>query len=91
MRDAPAAWLLLIPVLILFGISVIFPLIETIRLSFFDIKGLARPKYVEFGNYIRLFADPAFRNTLVTTLLFTLATTAISSVPAIASSSTSTT
>ena len=33
------------------------PLIDTIRLSFFDIKGLAKPKYVDFGNYIKLFAD----------------------------------
>ena len=78
LKDTPAAWLLITPVLILFGISVVYPLIETIRLSFFDIKGLAKPKYVEFGNYIRLFADPAFRNTLSTTLIFTLGTTAIS-------------
>ena len=34
------------PVLVLFGIAVVFPLIDTIRLSFFDIKGLAPPKYV---------------------------------------------
>jgi raffinose/stachyose/melibiose transport system permease protein len=78
LKDTPAAWLLITPVLILFGISVVYPLFETIRLSFFDIKGLGKPKYVEFGNYIRLFADPAFRNTLTTTLIFTLGTTAIS-------------
>ena len=78
LKDTPAAWLLITPVLVLFGISVVYPLFETIRLSFFDIKGLAKPRYVEFGNYIRLFADPAFRNTLSTTLIFTLGTTAIS-------------
>jgi raffinose/stachyose/melibiose transport system permease protein len=77
LRDAPAAWLLILPVLILFSIAVVFPLIETIRLSFFDIKGLAQPKYVGFGNFQRLFADPAFRQTLSTTLIFTLGTTAI--------------
>ena len=77
LRDAPAAWLLLAPVLILFGIAVVFPLIDTIRLSFFDIKGLAPPKYVGFGNYVKLFVDPAFRNTLITTLIFTLGTTII--------------
>lgn len=76
--DTPVAYLLLVPVLVLFGIAVVFPLIETIRLSFFDIKGLGKPKYVEFGNYVRLFADPAFRNTLTTTLIFTLMTTAVS-------------
>jgi len=77
-KDWPAAWLLLAPVLILFGIAVVFPLIDTIRLSFFDIKGLAKPKYVGFGNYLKLFTDPAFRNTLVTTLTFTLSTTVLS-------------
>ena len=77
-RDWPAAWLLIAPVLILFGIAVIFPLIDTIRLSFFDIKGLAKPKFIGLGNYVKLFTDPAFRNTLVTTLTFTIFTTIIS-------------
>ena len=76
--DWPAAWLLIAPVIVLFGIAVLFPLFETIRLSFFDIKGLAKPKYAGVGNYLKLFADPAFRNTLSTTLIFTLATTAVS-------------
>jgi raffinose/stachyose/melibiose transport system permease protein len=78
LRDAPAAWLLIVPVLILFSIAVVYPLLETIRLSFFDIKGLSAPKYVGWGNYINLFADPTFRNTISTTLIFTLGTTAIS-------------
>ncbi|MDB5540713.1 MAG: putative transrane component of transporter [Devosia sp.] len=76
--DWPAAWLLIAPVLVLFGIAVVYPLVETIRLSFFDIKGLGKPKYVELGNYVRLFADPAFRNTISTTLIFTVATTFVS-------------
>lgn len=75
--DVPAAWLLIIPVLILFAITVVYPLVETIRLSFFDIKGLGKPKFVGIGNYIKLFVDPAFRNTLWTTLVFTLGTTAV--------------
>ncbi|WP_082434596.1 carbohydrate ABC transporter permease [Devosia sp. A16] len=76
--DWPAAWLLLAPVLVLFGIAVVFPLIDTIRLSFFDIKGLAKPKFVGLGNYVKLFTDPAFRNTLLTTLIFTVSTTVLS-------------
>jgi ABC-type sugar transport system permease subunit len=77
-RDWPAAWLLILPVLVLFSITVIYPLIDTIRLSFFDIKGLGKPKYVGIGNYVKLFTDPAFRNTLATTAIFTLGTTVIS-------------
>lgn len=78
LKDTPAAWLLIAPVLILFAISVVYPLIETIRLSFFDIRGLAPAKFVGMANYAQLFADPAFRNTMVTTLVFTLATTTVS-------------
>lgn len=77
-KEAPAAWLLIAPVIVLFGISVVYPLIDTIRLSFFDIKGLAPAKWVGLGNYTTLFADPTFRNTLLTTLTFTLGTTIIS-------------
>lgn len=77
-RDWPAAWLLILPVLVLFSITVIYPLIDTIRLSFFDIKGLGKPKYVGIGNYVKLFTDPAFRNTLATTAIFTLGTTVVS-------------
>lgn len=78
MRDTPAAWLLILPVLAFFAIAVVYPLFETIRLSFFDIKGLAPPKYVGFGNYTKLIADPTFLNTIWTTIVFTLVTTAIS-------------
>ena len=76
--EVPAAWLLITPVIILFGVSVVYPLFDTIRLSFFDIKGLAPPKFVGIGNYLTLFADPAFRNTLVTTVIFTLGVTVVS-------------
>lgn len=72
-----AAVILLTPALILFAITVLYPLADTIRLSFFDIKGLSKPKYVGLGNYIKLFGDPVFRNTISVTLLFTLATTGL--------------
>ena len=75
--EMPAAWLLILPVLVFFGIAVVFPLIDTIRISLFDVRGLAPPKYVGLGNYEKLFADPGFRRTLSTTVMFTLGTTAI--------------
>lgn len=78
LRDTPAAWLLILPVLAFFAIAVVYPFFETIRLSFFDIKGLAPPKYVGFGNYSKLIADPTFINTIWTTIVFTLGVTVIS-------------
>jgi raffinose/stachyose/melibiose transport system permease protein len=75
--ETPAAYLLLAPVLVLFAFAVVYPLLDTIRLSFYDIKGLARPRFFGFGNYITLFRDVNFRQSLSTTLVWTLATTAL--------------
>jgi ABC-type sugar transport system permease subunit len=78
MPESGAALLLLTPVIVLFGLSVIYPLIETIRISFWEIRGLGRPTFIGIENYRRLFADPAFLGTLWTTLVFTIGVTAIS-------------
>ncbi|MGO6694340.1 carbohydrate ABC transporter permease [Rhizobium johnstonii] len=72
------AFLFLSPVILLFGLSVIYPVIETVRISFWEIRGLGNPHYVGLENYIRLFADPVFLKTLWTTLIFTLGVTAFS-------------
>ena len=73
-----AAFFLLLPVIVLFGLSVIFPLIETIRISFWQIRGLGKPTYIGLGNYVWLFTDPVFLGTLLTTLIFTVGVTVIS-------------
>src|SRR4029079_10565795 len=52
--EAPAAYLLLLPVLALFAFAVVYPLIQTIILSFWDIKGLGKPKFYGFGNFVTL-------------------------------------
>ncbi|MGO7079011.1 carbohydrate ABC transporter permease [Rhizobium johnstonii] len=72
------AFFFLSPVILLFGLSVIYPVIETVRISFWEIRGLGKPHYVGLENYIRLFADPVFLKTLWTTLIFTLGVTAFS-------------
>ncbi len=78
LRDTPAAFILLVPVLVLFAVSVVFPVFETIRLSFFDIRGLSQPKYIGFGNYFKLFADPNFIGSLSATLAWTVVSTTAS-------------
>lgn len=76
--DAPAAYLLLLPVLVLFGFAVIYPLVQTIVLSLWDIRGLGKPKFIGLGNFIALVQDANFRQAATTTLLWTFFTTAIS-------------
>lgn len=75
LSQSKAAYILLAPLLIFFGISVIYPVIETIRLSFFEIKGLAPPKYVGLGNYTKLFADENFIRALRVTFVWSLTAT----------------
>ena len=64
--------------LLLFACSVLYPLCETVRLSFFDVRGMAQPKWIGLRNYATLASDPNFRKALTTTLIWTVATTALS-------------
>lgn len=77
-QDTLAAWILITPLLVLFAISVVYPVIETVRLSFYDIRGLAKPKFFGFENYFLLATDPNFRQALLTTLQWTLVSTLFS-------------
>ncbi|MGF6771842.1 raffinose/stachyose/melibiose transport system permease protein [Paraburkholderia sp. GAS199] len=77
-HETQAAYLLIAPVLILFGLAVVYPLVETIRLSFFDIRGLGAAHYVGLGNYVTLFHDDDFRHAVSVTLIWTVSTTALS-------------
>ncbi|RYM06559.1 sugar ABC transporter permease [Sporolactobacillus sp. THM7-7] len=71
----PAAWLYLMPSLILFAVFVFYPLFKTIYLSFFlsDMKGLPTV-FIGLDNYVRLFSSPEFIQSAGSTLLFVLYT-----------------
>jgi ABC-type sugar transport system permease subunit len=62
----------------LFGFAVVYPLIQTIALSLWDIKGLGKPKFVGPGNFLELMQDANFRQAALTTLLWTFFTTVFS-------------
>ncbi|MES0885165.1 carbohydrate ABC transporter permease [Roseibium sp. SCP14] len=74
-RQDWVAYVLLAPVLILFAIGVLYPLFETIRVSFLDWTGLGPQKPTGLNNYFKLWKDPSFRSALSVTLTWTLATT----------------
>ncbi len=67
-------WLLILPtVLVVLGIA-IYPLAESIRLSFTNFRS-SRPdrwRYVGFDNYQDLFADSTFHTALKNTIIFTV-------------------
>jgi multiple sugar transport system permease protein len=65
-----APWLFLAPGLFMFIVYVIWPIAESITLSFYDWDGLYNAKgeftgsYIGLGNYSELMTDPAFETSL---------------------------
>ncbi|MCG8404204.1 MAG: sugar ABC transporter permease, partial [Phycisphaerales bacterium] len=73
-----AAWILILPMLALFAVSVVYPLLDTIRLSFWDIRGLSKPEFAGLQNYRDLISDPIFRGSVRATLVFAVSATSVS-------------
>jgi len=63
-----AAYVFLLPALVLFALFVIYPMIRGIYLSFFHLTG-RRWDWVGLTNYIELWHDPVFWKSLVNTIL----------------------
>ncbi|MBY5460263.1 sugar ABC transporter permease [Rhizobium leguminosarum] len=81
-KRAERQWLLiLLPSLVLLLAFVIYPALYSIYLSFTNeaLTGAAalRPRFVGFRNYVRLFNDAKFWNTLVVTFIFVIGSAVI--------------
>jgi multiple sugar transport system permease protein len=63
LSDRAFAWLLISPALLFILVIVVWPLVETIRLSFTDAT-LGGENWVGVANYAALFADPKFWQTV---------------------------
>ncbi|RKE38325.1 carbohydrate ABC transporter membrane protein 1 (CUT1 family) [Paraburkholderia sp. BL23I1N1] len=76
-RQRRAAFLFLAPACVMVAIYVVWPIISTIRLSFFNWDGMTDPSFVGLANYVELFHTPTFytalKNNLIWLLLFLLA------------------
>ena len=65
-----APWLFLAPGLFMFAVYVLWPIIQSITLSFYDWNGLYNQDgqftgtYIGIGNYAELMTDPAFEKSL---------------------------
>lgn len=71
-RDAAAAAAFLSPFMLLLAVFMVLPLALMTWDSFFSYSLLnpAARKFVGLGNYVRIFTDPATRNSFFVTLLF---------------------
>src|SRR3954447_19637164 len=68
------AWLLVLPSLLVVAIVALYPLIETVRLSFTNTRlaSAREPHNVGFENYQSLLTEDAFRSALAHTVVFTV-------------------
>lgn len=63
-------WLFLIPALCLFSLYVLYPILESIKLSFYEWDGIGEKVFVGFNNYIELASDDQFWTSLLNNVLW---------------------
>ncbi|OIQ25682.1 carbohydrate ABC transporter permease [uncultured Vibrio sp.] len=63
-------WLFLAPAIVIFSIYVVYPILDSIWLSFFEWDGLGEKEWVGLGNYIELFESEAFYTSLKNNFLW---------------------
>jgi alpha-glucoside transport system permease protein len=73
--DSLHAWLFLAPALLLLGMYLLYPLLDTFRLSFFDATG---EQFVGLANYHWAFEDRAFWITIRNNVMWLLVVPALS-------------
>ncbi|MFZ5961406.1 carbohydrate ABC transporter permease [Thalassococcus sp. BH17M4-6] len=69
---AVTPWLFLAPAILFFFFYVIYPIYQSIAISFYDWDGLGEARYIGLGNYAELADDPAFKVSLVNNLKWLL-------------------
>ena len=63
-------WLFLAPTMLGIGLFVVLPIVGSLALAFFRWDIITSPQFVGLENYRDMLADPAFRSSLVTFVVF---------------------
>jgi multiple sugar transport system permease protein len=71
------AWFIMAPCAILFLFFIYDPLIESVRLSFFETKGMTTVRFVGFQNYRRMLIHPDFWPSVRNSFMYTFWSLAI--------------
>ena len=70
-------WLFMAPGILMFALYVIWPIGQSLRLSFYQWDGLSPPTFIGWENYIELWYDPTFivalKNNVIWLVLYMLA------------------
>src|SRR5260370_17337508 len=67
-------YFLVIPTIIIIALVAVYPIIDSVRLSLLNNPLIpSGSTFVALNNYIHHIGDPAFRNSITVTLIFTVA------------------
>ena len=70
-------WLFLMPAMLMFAVYVVYPIVQSISLSFYEWDGLGDKVWVGWNNYVELFDDDNFwtslKNNIIWLVFFMLA------------------
>jgi multiple sugar transport system permease protein len=83
-RRNAAAWMFLTPALLVLGVFVLYPMVQSLLTSFTDARIAGTPNWIGLDNYATLFQDPRFLNALGNTAVYALTSAPISVVLALA-------
>jgi raffinose/stachyose/melibiose transport system permease protein len=64
------AYFYILPSLAVYAIFVLWPILDTLRFSFYEWDGISTPRFTGLGNYLRLLEDQVFHIALRNNLLF---------------------
>lgn len=76
LKENITGYLFIAPQLLLFLVFVVYPIIEGVRLSLFQIN-YQQETFIGFENYQRLFADPVFLKSTLNTVVFVVCIVAL--------------
>ena len=79
LRDSFTAWALVLPSALVIAAVILYPILRTLVLSFYDFN-LTRPNQIDFvglGNYIHFLTDAMFWQTIKRTVYFTFVSVGI--------------
>ncbi|MFR7744046.1 MAG: carbohydrate ABC transporter permease [Acutalibacteraceae bacterium] len=73
--DDNIGYLYLLPAVILMGVFIIYSMILNVQISMTDWSGLSEKHFIAFANYVKLFRDKAFWDSLGVQLIWMLLST----------------
>jgi raffinose/stachyose/melibiose transport system permease protein len=71
-RESVIGWLFVLPALIMYAIFVLFPLLQSVRYSFFRWNGIGEMRWVGLDNYATILEDPNLLGTIYNALILVI-------------------